>query len=104
MTISSLLQLEIEWREEERERHCCVTQTIPSANNTGQWLLPSGADVGDASSSAGDFYISRGDSVIRLHQRNNTFSTGMYCCEVPNAQSQNIRTCANISGLIVCQL
>ena len=64
----------------------CYTDNTVCCNNTGQWLLPSGADVGDASSSTGDFYISRGDSVIRLHRRNNTFSTGMYCCEVPDAQ------------------
>ena len=74
----------------------CYTDNTVCCNITGQWLLPSGADVGDASSGTGDFYISRGDSVIRLHRRNNTFSTGIYCCVVPDARSQNTRTCANI--------
>ena len=79
---------------------CYTDSTQCCTVNTGRWFKLGGDDVGDANSGTGDFYISRGASVISLHRRNGTSSTGMYCCEVPDAQSQNIRACANISELI----
>ena len=77
----------------------CYTDNAQCCNDTGRWFKLGGGDVGDVNG-VGDFYVTRGLSVVRLHRRNNTSPTGMYCCEVPNAQSQAMRTCANIGGLM----
>ena len=77
----------------------CYTDNTQCCNDVGRWIQPSGGDVGDqGGSSTGDFYATRGSSVVRLHRRNNTSPTGLYCCEVPDARSKIIRTCANIGG------
>ena len=81
----------------------CYTDNTQCCNSTsmnmGDWSLPDGTKVG-GENDGGDFYISRGLSVVRLHRRNNATSpTGMFCCEVPNARSVNIRTCIDIGRL-----
>ena len=76
----------------------CYTDNVQCCNDTGQWFKQGEGDVGDVNGD-GDLYVSRGLGVVRLHRRNNTFPSGVHCCEVPDAQSLNIRTCANIGGL-----
>ena len=72
----------------------CYTDNDQCCNDTGRWFKLRGADV----SGIGDFYVTKGPNVVRLHRRNNTSPIGMYCCEVPDARSRNIITCANIGG------
>ena len=84
----------------EGEALLCYTDNNECCNTTGRWFDLDGADVGDAGSGTGDFYVSRGSNVVRLHRRNNTFSPGTYCCEVPDVRSKIIRACANISELL----
>ena len=78
----------------------CYTDNIQCCNDTGQWFKLGGGDVGDVNGT-GDFYVTRGVGVVRLHRRNNTSPSGIYCCEVPNALSVNIRTCIDIGRLFV---
>ena len=75
---------------------CCSTNSI-----NGRWLLPDQLEV-TGMSDTGGFYIDSGPSVVRLHRKNNATSptTGVFCCEVPDATSANIRTCVNIGELI----
>ena len=86
----------------------CYTDNTQCCNNTsmnmGQWFQLGGEDIG-VESGTGGFYISRGPSVVRLHKKNSTTSpTGLFCCEVPDARSVTVRTCANIGGLVInCQ-
>ena len=65
----------------------------------GEWFFPNGSAV-PISSAGGDFYRTRGPSVVRLHCRNNATSPiGQFCCEVPDATSINMSVCANIGEL-----
>ena len=76
-------------------RQCCNSMDM------GDWYLPGGMKVGDESDS-GDFYVTRGPSVVRLHRRNNATSPiGMFCCEIPNARSANTRSCIDIGRLFL---
>ena len=82
----------------------CYTDNIQCCNNTSvnteRWFkLGQGDNIGDESD-AGDFYISRGLGVVRLHRRNNTFPTGLFCCEVPDATSTSQTLCVNIGELL----
>ena len=62
----------------------------------GEWFYPNGSVI-DVSDSGNNFYRNRGQSVVRLNQRNNAVSpTGLFCCEVPDALPVNITVCANI--------
>jgi hypothetical protein len=75
---------------------CC--NTSPTVN-TGRWFQLDGDDVGDQSGPGG-FYVTKGPNVVRLHRRNNTSPPGTYCCEVPDARSINMTSCANIGRLM----
>ena len=59
----------------------CYTDHTRCCSSTEQWFKLGGGDVGEQNDT-GDFYASRGLSVIRLHRRNNTFPVGVFCCEV----------------------
>ena len=64
----------------------------------GRWLYPNGSAIGTRSDGQ-DFYIDRGPSVVRLNRRSNaTSTTGLFCCEVPDATSANTRICMNVVG------
>ena len=84
----------------------CYTDNLQCCNNSelGRWFLPDGSVIG-TESEAGDFYIDRDQSVVRLNRRNNATSpTGTFCCEIPNAKSVNTKVCANIGELIIIKL
>ena len=79
---------------------CCNSTNI----NMGDWYLPDEGrmKVGDESS-GGNFYVTRGPGVVRLHRRNNATSPiGMFCCEVPDARSVSRETCIDIGTVVVC--
>ena len=76
----------------------CYTDNAQCCNDTGRWFKQGGDDVGDVNGD-GDLYVSRGLGVVQLHRRNNTSPSGVYCCEVPDARSLSIFTCANIGEL-----
>ena len=83
------------------------TQCCNSTNNImGDWYLPGGdrTKVGDESQSDnGDFYVTRGPGVVRLHRRNNATSPiGMFCCEVPDTRSVSRETCIDIGTVVAC--
>ena len=78
---------------------CCRDDDTSIGTALGVWFFPNGSAVG-IHSAGGDFYRTWGPSVVRLHRRNNATSpTGRFCCEVPDATSTNMRTCANIGEL-----
>ena len=79
----------------------CYTDDDQCCNDTGRWIEPGGGSVGNMSVVTGEFFVSRGSNVVRLHRRNNSYPSGVYCCEVPNVRSEMIRTCANIGGLLL---
>ena len=65
-------------------RPCC--QSLP--NRAGEWYYPNGSLL-TIEGSGRDLYRNRGDEgEVRLNRRNNAlFPTGMYHCEVPDANS-----------------
>ena len=64
----------------------------------GQWVYPNGSVVGTRSNGQ-DFYVDRGPSVVRLNRRSNAVSTtGLFCCEVPDATAKNTKICVNVVG------
>ena len=79
---------------------CCADSDTPvGVGALGQWVYPNGSVVGTESDGQ-DFYINRGPSVVRLNRRRNaTSTTGLFCCEVPDAAATNTRTCINITGI-----
>ena len=83
----------------------CFTDLIQCCNSAsgrvkGEWRFPDGLCV-QVKGKGGDFYRNRDPGVVRLNRRNNaTFPTGLYCCDVQDADSSLARTCANIGGLV----
>ena len=76
---------------------CCDTTDA----NTGRWFGQNGGNVGDQNSGR-DLFVTKGPNVVRLHRRNtDTSPSGMYCCEVPDAQSTNMISCVIIGGLMI---
>ena len=84
---------------------CCRDNDTPAGEGTlGQWLYPNGSVVGNKSDKQ-DFYIDRGPSFVRLNRRSNTMSTtGLFCCEIPDATSVNRKICMNIVGERCCSV
>ena len=59
---------------------CCEEQL----RQLGEWYFPNGSAVGRQG--VGNFYRSRGPSVVRLHHRKNAMvPTGVFHCEIPDA-------------------
>ena len=76
---------------------CCDSD---SGRVEGEWHFPDGSPV-QIEGNGGNFYHDRGPGVVRLNRRNNaTFPTGLYCCDVQDADSNMTKICANIGGLV----
>jgi hypothetical protein len=62
---------------------CCGT----APNRAGEWFFPDGTTV-PTQGGATTFFRTRGDKTVNLNRLNtNVFMpTGLFCCEVPNAQ------------------
>ena len=73
----------------------CYTDHTRCCSSTGGWFKLGGGDVGEQNDT-GDYYVSRGLGVIRLHRKNNTFSLGMFCCEVPDSRSISRTLCIDV--------
>ena len=78
---------------------CCRDSDTPDGEGAlGQWFYPNGSIVGTRSDGR-DFYIDRGLSVVRLNRRRNaTSTTGLFCCEVPDATAASTMICMNVLG------
>ena len=78
---------------------CCRDSDTPDeVGALGQWVYPNGSVVGTRSDGQ-DFYVDRGPSVVHLNRRSNAMSTtGLFCCEVPDATAKNTKICVNIVG------
>ena len=80
---------------------CCRDSDTPDGVRAlGQWLYPNGSVIGTRSD-VQDFYIDRGPSVVRLNRRsfsNATSTTGLFCCEIPDATSISKKICTNVVG------
>ena len=75
---------------------CCHNDDTSGETALGEWFFPNGLAV-QIHSAGGDFYRTRGPSVVRLNRRSNaTIQTGTFCCEIPNATSTLMRVCASI--------
>lgn len=66
----------------------------------GDWLYPNKSEVGILKFHPNDgFYRNRDRSVVRLHWRENfTEVIGQFCCKVPDATSNLITICINVSN------
>ena len=80
----------------------CVTdskQCCQGGSQAGAWHLPSG----DAVPSQGNdnaFYTSRGNGTVilnHIHQSNTTPTSGVFCCEIPNASFITQTICSILS-------
>ena len=69
---------------------CCRYRYYPSARYTiREWYFPNGTNV-NVKGAQGDFYRTRGSSVVRLNRRNSTMiPTGVFRCEIPDANETN---------------
>ena len=80
---------------------CCRdSDTSDGVGALGQWLYPNGSVVGTRSDEQ-DFFIDRGSSVVRLNRRSfssATSTTGLFCCEIPDATSTSTKICTNVVG------
>ena len=79
---------------------CCDSDTPDGVGVLGQWLYPNGSVVGTRSDGQ-DFFIDRGPSVVRLNRRsssNASSTTGLFCCEIPDATSTITKICTNVVG------
>ena len=71
---------------------CCRGTDITSTNAVplGHWYFPDGTQVQDGLDTSSDIYRNRAPSVVRLNRRNNATSpTGVYRCEIPDANGTN---------------
>ena len=68
----------------------------------GNWLYPDGRKVLSSNYSHHGFYRSRDRSVVRLNWRENAIVTaaviGQFCCKVPDATSNLVTICINVSN------
>ena len=63
---------------------CCRGADNPSGPmGMGEWVFPNGTNVPRDGSSNNDYFRTRDTKLIRLHQRNNNMTTGLYCCVIP---------------------
>ena len=68
---------------------CCRSpDTPPGVGPFGHWFFPNGSSNKDIMS-GDDIYRDRGPSFVRLQRRNNAQTTGVFCCEVPDASGTN---------------
>ena len=76
---------------------CCGDSDTPvGVEALGQCVYPNGSVIGTKSNGQG-FYIDRGSSVMKLNRRRNaTSTTGLFCCEVPDATANNTNICVNV--------
>jgi hypothetical protein len=88
-------------------RRCCRNNQLPVANggSRGNWFYPNGNRVlslaDSRSHSDHGFYRNRNQSVVRLNWRENATVTvliGQFCCEVPDATSNLVTICINVSN------
>ena len=77
----------------------CYTDHTRCCSSTGRWFKLGGGDVGEQNNT-GDYYVSRGLGVIRLHRKNNTFPVGVFCCEVPDSRSRSQTLCIDIGKFV----
>ena len=77
----------------------CYTDHTRCCSSMGQWFKLGGRDIGEQNDT-GDFYVSRGLGVIRLHRRSNTFPVGVFCCEVPDSRSRSQTLCVNVGKFV----
>ena len=73
----------------------CITDLQECCGNPwprhGEWYFPNNERVLTEGSNNANFYRNRDDSVVRLNRRNNaTMPVREYCCELPNAENDNI--------------
>ena len=70
-------------------------ETNNTLDNIGQWYFPNGSII----ETNGHIFVSRGLDVVRLHRRNNvTMPTGMFVCEIPDANGTNQSIYIRVSG------
>jgi hypothetical protein len=79
---------------------CCADARV------GQWFFPDGTRVpvlGTGATMATAFYRNRGvDRTVNLNRLNNVvMPTGLFCCEVPDADGVDQTVCAEI-GMSAC--
>ena len=79
----------------DRDSLLCVTSNINccAVSRRGEWYFPNMSMV-RTQGEGGSFYRSRGQSMVRLHQRHNAMMpTGPFCCEIPDASNVTQRVC-----------
>ena len=74
---------------------CCRS---PYGVTAGNWYFPNNDVVGNQLG-GGSFYRDRADRVVRLHRRDNVMMpTGLFCCEIPDANGMNQRMCIMVEA------
>ena len=84
----------------------CITDRMPCCatlpNRAGDWYYPDGTAV-PTMGGATSFYRNRGDDgTVNLNRLSDTMSsTGLFCCQVPNATNidPRVAVCVNIGKL-----
>ena len=73
----------------------CFTDNSSCCNINGRgWFFPNRSVV---SVNVSSIYFSRGPSMLSFNRRNNAMPpSGLYCCDIPDADGNIMRMCANI--------
>ena len=85
-------------------QECCQnTHTGNTSGALGDWFYPNGSAVETLENFNPDhgFYKNRDQSVLRLHWRENATMAaviGQFCCKVPDATSNLVIICINVSN------
>ena len=75
---------------------CCrASDTPPGVGGIGEWFFPDDSLV-NSSDSGDDIYRGRGPSYVALQRRNNAQTTGVFCCELPDASEANQQLCIGV--------
>ena len=84
-------------------QECCRSDQLQvpgTGRPRGNWFYPNGSRVLSSKDSHHGFYRNRDRSVVRLNLRINATMaavTGQFCCKVPDATSNNVTICINVS-------
>ena len=83
----------------DEESLLCITDNTGCCGRIiGEWYFPNRSTV-RTEGEGGSFYKNRGPHVVRLHRRHNVMMpTGLFCCEVPDAEKVTQRVCITVES------